>query len=726
MAPPRRCEHYAVAGRVQFGRCASQSQPSEFRMCGATPQSGVRNSDITKADEKDRSKPDCCAVDATSTICWQCHTWLHKRRFEEHMVTAAENVQDGSWLHTSEVRNLIHCEERGCQLCSTVLGSIRLQIKVEMQEQEPLSNLARCSLYLLPDVPGWTIKILFEAALEVLRADIRLVPCDNIEFENKWVLDLTGVDDGKTTICFQQHHESCAYRLDSKCVAAQIKAWLEGCKSLHQIYCGRREGYDKQGHTFRLLFLGDEHEPHARLMDANTSDSKTEYVTVSHRWDSSTKATETTRTNISDAYQKILLDTYPRHFKEIFSLGRRLGFKYMWIDSLCIVQDSREDWSKQATLMRQIYSNGALNFALLESFSHQKPTGQANANAEVLGCNLTILDPSESSRDLICWKPENFDYVLQRSRLYSRGWTFQERLLSSRTVHFGKQLYWECCSRRASTTFPLTVDYPCQFADDFILKFKQLTLNPNEDVAGELHRIWCSVVRDYSRRDLTEPNDRLIALSGVAKRLQHVYLLSEDKYLYGLWKPCLPEQLLWGMEDVQREIIKQTNAGPSWSWVSHMHSSKFVSMYLGSGFLRQRLAAVIGFHDVKEEISCLNPNASFTSANLSLNGILIPLDSSISTAVTIEFDCCVYERSSNTYLLPILGDLGVIHGLVLQSVSTERDIASNCSTFRRLGLFQSHQDIIEEILYKQKPSMPLSSDWAILLHLQGSTLTLVP
>ena len=399
----------------------------------------------------------------------------------------------------------------------------------------------------------------------------------------------------------------------------------------------------------------------------------------------------------------------------------------MWIDFLCIIQDCREDWSKQAPLMHQIYSNGALNLALLQNFTHQEPLSQVHARPEVLGCNLPLQDPSGFIRDLICWKPENFDYVLQKSPLYSRGWMFQERALSPRTVHFGKQLYCECCSLRASTSFPFTVDYPGQFADESTLNFKQLTLNSNQSVAVSLHGIWCSVVRDYSGRDFIKPSDKLIALSGVAQRLQHVYSLSEDEYLYGLWKPCLPEELLWGIEDVQRINIKQTNAGPSLSWVSHPLPSRFVNMHLGSEYLRERLAKVIGFHDMERDISSLNLDASSnnTPATLSLKGILIPSDSSISTTISIELEYCACEEGSNAYSLPILREIDTIYGSLLQSVSGEEDIACKCSTFRRLGLFQGHQTTIEKAVYKQQPSMPKLSDWATLLDLQGSILTLV-
>lgn len=99
-------------------------------------------------------------------------------------------------------------------------------------------------------------------------------------------------------------------------------------------------------------------------------------------------------------------------------------------------------------------------------------------------------------------------------------------------------------------------------------------------MAGKLHETWCSVVREYSGRDFTKTNGRPIALRGVAERLQHVYSSSDNGYVHGLWKLSQPQQFQCGMEDVQREMIKQTNAGPSGSWVSHVHSSKFLNSYL--------------------------------------------------------------------------------------------------------------------------------------------------
>jgi len=93
MPSSHQCEYCAVVGKAEFGCCGSHPQPPELQERGATPQSSVVNVDMMKAGEKDRLKLGCCIIDTTSTICWQCHTWLCKRMFEEHAIIAVENVQ---------------------------------------------------------------------------------------------------------------------------------------------------------------------------------------------------------------------------------------------------------------------------------------------------------------------------------------------------------------------------------------------------------------------------------------------------------------------------------------------------------------------------------------------------------------------------------------------------------------------------------------------------------
>jgi hypothetical protein len=87
---------------------------------------------------------------------------------------------------------------------------------------------------------------------------------------------------------------------------------------------------------------------------------------------------------------------------------------------------------------------------------------------------------------------------VDKAPLSQRGWTFQERVLSKRTVHFGDQLYWECASLRACEYFPLTLDHPNhpEFRDDFVQRLKLETQRPREQEQNQvynqsLHNLWC-------------------------------------------------------------------------------------------------------------------------------------------------------------------------------------------------------------------------------------------
>jgi hypothetical protein len=672
-----------------------------------------------------------CVNNSTNSTCMACHGWTLEQRFKAAMIMANRNLQNGFLIQFTMVHDLISCGRSGCGLCRTMLASMRQQIRKETTQQDRLNSSSLCRLFLLPDLPGWTIKILYGTELATMRTDVRLVQCkiaraEVITRKPRWILDSPYTGRGEERICFEIPDDDSAPRTDTVQIASQIRTWLQHCKSSHHKCLDRHTGSGEQEQQFRLLFLGDAPTSHMRLVDASLANLKAGYVTVSHRWDSSTKATETTRANVHDAYSKVVLDAYPQNFQQAISLAKKLGFKHIWIDSLCIIQDCSDDWAEQATLMYRIYSRGVLNFALLDNFGLETSIKESCTNAEALGCTVPIIGPRGVSQNLVCWKPENFDHVLGQSELYSRGWTFQERIMSPRTVHFGRQLYWECCTSRASTTFPSGVDYPGNFADDFVVRFKRLPPSQSTDTAQALHMLWCSVVRDYTKRDLTKPSDRLIALSGVATQLRQIYSLDKDQYIYGLWKPCLPEQLLWGFEEDLRVHERKTDAGPSWSWVSHMGPSKFVNTHIGSTGLRQRLAIMNESSDAEECNCWLSQIGNFnpTWSSLSLSGILIPTDISMLSGVATEFDYPVHEEALGICLLPILAEMGTISGLVLQRADDRCYSSCSCTIVRRRGLFQSPQATIVALFCMGK-GFTTSFDWTSQRHLRGSAITLI-
>jgi Heterokaryon incompatibility protein (HET) len=112
----------------------------------------------------------------------------------------------------------------------------------------------------------------------------------------------------------------------------------------------------------------------SRIIDVGTSDGQEipclrlcseergHYVTLSHCWGPS-NPTRTTAACFQDYLQGIPLANLPKTYRDAIAVTRRLGIRYLWIDSLCIIQDSSEDWEKECIKMPQIYQNSTVIIA---------------------------------------------------------------------------------------------------------------------------------------------------------------------------------------------------------------------------------------------------------------------------------------------------------------------------------------------------------------------------
>ncbi|KAF1980156.1 HET-domain-containing protein [Bimuria novae-zelandiae CBS 107.79] len=152
------------------------------------------------------------------------------------------------------------------------------------------------------------------------------------------------------------------------------------------------------------------------------------YVTLSHRWAGPYQDFLTTKANISLRTNILRYTDLPRTWRDAVTITRRLGFEYLWIDSLCLVQDDAEELREEIKKMEDIYSRAALTIAA--------------TSAE--GCEAGFLRryPPFGSQ---ARSTSSFTMEVKLSGLNTRGWVFQERALSWRRIHFGKlQTYWEC------------------------------------------------------------------------------------------------------------------------------------------------------------------------------------------------------------------------------------------------------------------------------------------
>lgn len=292
------------------------------------------------------------------------------------------------------------------------------------------------------------------------------------------------------------------------------------------------------------------------------------YLTLSHRWGNppSILLTKETSFLLKENFSFYLLQSKEAAvFRHAIHVTRCLGFRYLWIDALCIMQDDEMEKMKEIMSMDEIYFNSALNLAATEGtldglFFNRNTFG-------INPCQITIKDP-ESQDDMILQAFADH-YFLRASEgpLNQRGWVFQERTLAPRIVHFTKnQVLWECPSLQASEILPQGLPASsgkCVLGNSPALSSQQ---------AKEQ---WYELVSQYSQTSLSFADDRLLAISAVAKRSCAEMGLAPSDYLAGMWKGDLPLSLLWYQQSNFEESQSSTKFdkvelkfAPSWSWAS--------------------------------------------------------------------------------------------------------------------------------------------------------------
>ena len=228
---------------------------------------------------------------------------------------------------------------------------------------------------------------------------------------------------------------------------AYIRAsdWISYCLENHED-CQVREA----PLPTRVLDLDAGLPDHAiRLLE--TDQRNAHYVCLSHCWGKNQACAQpsrrrTTKANLERNKESIPLAYLPKTFRQAIQFTRKLGIQYLWIDSLCIIQDSHQDWQHEAALMGSIYENAFITIAATaasnddEGFLRGPPS---HYRAYQLRCKTTegTMEDIHVRRHLVHFKS---DWARDQP-LLSRAWCFQERLLSPRVLHFAPdELWWEC------------------------------------------------------------------------------------------------------------------------------------------------------------------------------------------------------------------------------------------------------------------------------------------
>ena len=345
--------------------------------------------------------------------------------------------------------------------------------------------------------------------------------------------------------------------------------WLDDCLTKHES-CGQSSTTVLPA---RLIDVGscDGMQQRPRLILTATDQLKkhvvhgqTKYLTLSHCWGNSV-GFKLTYSTIDTLRSGVPVQGLTKTFKDAISITRRLGYRYIWIDSLCIIQDSTEDWFEQAAVMASIYQNSTATIAAL---------GAADGNA---GC-FCVRDPlmlqacrlsSRESGDALyvssCAEVD-LERTLSDAPLHKRAWVLQERLLSPRTLNFGSSLIWECRQLNETDSSPEVDHLPFQLKK---LLFYHLPgrsdINTQDLEKLEIFgNIWRSLVMTYTQSLLTYNSDKLIAISGI---IQEIHDRTGLQNYVGLWEPFVLKELLWAAS-YETGIFHKTRRAPTWSWAA--------------------------------------------------------------------------------------------------------------------------------------------------------------
>lgn len=414
----------------------------------------------------------------------------------------------------------------------------------------------------------------------------------------------------------------------------------------------------------------------------------------------------TTTQNIA-TYVKYGLEIlhFPKTIREAILATNRLGIRFLWIDALCILQDSDEDKLMQIRMMAKIYRNSFLTLIAAcgnnvnEGFLYQDrpqkvpdaripyrcPDGRIGSVWIAAVLDARSEDASRSYYDEL--EPVNH-----------RGWCLQERLLSPRCLIYASHtLQYYCqtetanighalCEPSTSLRLPNTLLWPSSA--------KQLLPMSSSDQV-RARQAWLSVIFDYTNRNISLPGDKLVALAGIVEEFHRVY---NTEYVAGLWRKTLLLDLLWKRSSAYEIKPRPTNyRAPSWSWAS-------IDGLVEYQYVKEKTAKANGTIE-SEILSCHvslasedMPFGAVSAATLTLlshirqaklesksksGHVSVELDSEAEPINVAWVDIDAMEEKDEVWLIPLIWDKegASVEGLILAA-------ASNCENcFRRVGHF---------------------------------------
>lgn len=499
-----------------------------------------------------------------------------------------------------------------------------------------------------------------------------------------------------------------------------MRGWLHECLTTH-------EHHDQvQYSPSRLVeIVGHTPEISLRLRD-NMQNERKAYIALSYCWGGPQRLT-TTKATLAAWKNNIPANLLPQTIIDAVNVAGELGVSYLFVDSLCIVQDDESDKAVEIAQMPRIYNSAVV------TVSATRAEGVWAGFLFDRGGEKKIRNPSfklpyrcpTGILGSITLVPFWGTWLRAAEPLDDRAWALQERLLASRIIDFGEyQTRWHCPHVRDSERYTdgerpfLNFKQRAQKGSlidrqtliDFITRIEKWHSDHTEDSDDVGYsNPWHRLVEMYSLRHLTFPEDRILAISGLAEEYATYY---RSDYLAGAWRTTILLDIMWSRPDGVPHCEKGSRLQmPSWSWAAVTGVAMFgINTVVGQLSMRE---LVLSFVDC--QVSLVNERAPFgavKSGRLVVRGksrsasltqwscdpdregfhetTFYDTDKQVELALRSVLDCPEPDLENEPqHLVRLLkvfhrvrDDFTVIGGLILQQNASQAD-------FKRVGAFAS-------------------------------------
>ncbi len=445
--------------------------------------------------------------------------------------------------HIELLSTLVESAKRGCRLCSLLLEHFK----------EHVQGKAIISLSY-----GKNAHIM---TFESMRRHGCYIHCETIEQR----VGTPQLMDSIASYSISTSNQKIEGNTSSELNKIMARGWFQRCRN-HHPHCTPAD-YSGRKLPKRLLEVGNSSSGLTVKVIETQPLQDIEYMTLSHCWGGTLPMCLLTA-NLETFKTGIPFSSLPKTFQDAFSVVGWFGIKYLWIDSLCIFQDSVDDWAQESGRMRGHYKY---------SFGTIAATGASNSseglffdrNPAFVAPFKAIISSEGNEENVEVTAGGSCLGALNKEPLNQRAWVLQERFLSPRILHFGRMhMSWECRTELLCETWPNIVPLHVYMRSHFALNY----LHPTRSLDSYLkdtRDLWRKIVSTYSRMALTRLSDRCVAFAGIAEEFQATI---RDDYVAGLWQQHLMEELLWrvdrGKYPKDSPARAQSYLAPSWSWLS--------------------------------------------------------------------------------------------------------------------------------------------------------------